>query len=225
MGFRAPASSTRLSGAAPGSGGELGNPLAMSAAGRGQGGRDPPVSKVPSLPDAPTPRAANRKPLPPLQALPSVSGRRGRRRAREGARPPSRPVILRSWPRPPAAASVRRSCSSSPEATGSARRSPRPPTRRPRAPTPCCRSPCASSVAARPRRRKCASGGCSWWTWRARSGRPRCHARAPPAPPSPVTTTDLQSGPGPCPPVSSSISSAYKSTWLGEAPARCLSIE
>lgn len=77
MGFRAPASSTRLSGAAPGSGGELGNPLAMSAAGRGQGGRDPPVSKVPSLPDAPTPRAANRKPLPPLQALPSVSGWRG----------------------------------------------------------------------------------------------------------------------------------------------------
>lgn len=62
---------------------------------------------------------------------------------------------------------------SSPKATGSARRSPRPPTRRRPARTRCCRSSCAGAAAAHTRRRRCASAGSSWWTWRARSGRPR----------------------------------------------------
>lgn len=81
---------------------------------------------------------------------------------------PPRPLTL------PTPASVLRSCSSSPEATGSAPRSPQPPTGRRPAPTPCCRSPCTSRAAAQTWQRKCVSGGCSWWTWRARSGRPRC---------------------------------------------------
>ena len=100
----------------------------------------------------------------------------------EGAGGAHAPPLLLLWREPVAAQApltvcplltVLRSCSSSPKATGSARRSPRPPTRHRRARTRCCRSPCAGAAAAHTWRRKCASAGSSWWTWRARSGRPR----------------------------------------------------
>lgn len=45
---------------------------------------------------------------------------------------------------------------------------------------------------------------------------------APPAPCSPSPPLAFRLGAGPCPPVSNGIASAYESTWLGEAPARCL---
>lgn len=96
------------------------------------------------------------------------------------------------WPpmgpdHPPNPTCVFRSCSCSPKATGSARRSPRPPIRHPLAPTPCCRSPCASGAVAQIWWRKCALGSSSWWTWQAQSG----HRRFSDVPPTPPTSPQL----------------------------------
>lgn len=90
-------------------------------------------------------------------------------------------------------ASVLRSCSSSPEEIGSARRNPQPPTRRHPAPTLCCRSLCTSRAAAQTWQRKRALGGSSWWTWRAQKG----HARSMPTLSNVIMITSLVSCPLP----------------------------
>lgn len=103
MGFGAPASSIRLSGAAPGSGEELGNPLVMSATGRGQGRCDTHVSNLPFLLGLLTLHAANQKSLPLHEVLSSVSQPWGQGRPLRGVWLPLSPSALegawgRSWP-------------------------------------------------------------------------------------------------------------------------------